>query len=97
MDGVRELPLIEDASLLSGSPNAMTEVVNEDGSVSTVPTAQTDNVCPHNMEFFANPDYEQIIAAQQNEINIRNAEAAAAAAAAAQQANPEAPAPPPAQ
>lgn len=97
VDGVRELPLIEDASLLSGSPNAMTEVVNEDGSVSTVPTAQTDNVCPHNMEFFANPDYEQIIAAQQNEINIRNAEAAAAAAAAAQQANPEAPAPPPAQ
>ena len=65
VDGVRELPLIEDASLLSGSPNAMTEVVNEDGSVSTVPTAQTDNVCPHNMEFFANPDYEQIIAAQQ--------------------------------
>lgn len=97
VDGVRELPLIEDASLLSGSPNAMTEVVNEDGSVSTVPTAQTDNVCPHNMEFFANPDYEQIIAAQQNEINIRNAEAAAAAAAAAQQANPEASAPPPAQ
>lgn len=97
VDGVQELPLIEDASLLSGSPNAMTEVVNEDGSVSTVPTAQTDNVCPHNMEFFANPDYEQIIAAQQNEINIRNAEAAAAAAAAAQQANPEAPAPPPAQ
>ncbi len=42
------------------------------------------------MEFFANPDYEQVIAAQQNEINIRNAEAAAAAA---QAANPEAPPP----
>jgi len=87
VDGVRELPLIEDASLLSGSPNATTEVVNEDGSVSTVPTAQTENICPHNMEFFANPDYEQIIAAQQNEINIRNAQAAEAAA------NPEAPPP----
>lgn len=97
VDGVRELPLIEDASLLSGSPNAMTQVVNEDGSVSNVPAAQTENVCPHNMEFFANPDYEQIIAAQQNEINIRNAEAAAAAAQAAQQANPEAQAPPPEQ
>lgn len=93
VDGVRELPLIEDASLLSGSPNAMTEVVNEDGSVSTVPADQTGNICPHNSEFFANPDYEQIIAAQQNEINIRNAEAAAAAAQAAQAANPEAPPP----
>lgn len=92
VDGVRELPLIEDASLLSGSPNAMAEVVNEDGSVSTVPAAQTDNICPHNMEFFANPDYEQVIAAQQNEINIRNAQAAAAAAAAANP-NPEAPPP----
>lgn len=90
VDGVRELPLIEDASLLSGSPNAMTEIVNEDGSVSTVPAEQTGNICPHTMEFFANPDYEQIIAAQQNEINIRNAEAAAAAA---QAANPEAPPP----
>ena len=49
------------------------------------------------MEFFANPDYEQVIAAQQNEINIRNEQAAAAAAAAAQQANPEQPAPPPEQ
>lgn len=98
VDGVRELPLIEDASLLSGSPNATREIVNEDGSVSTVPAAQTDNICPHNMEFFANPDYEQIIAAQQNEINIRNAEAAAAAAQqAAQQANPNPEAPPPEQ
>ncbi|MCM1175597.1 MAG: transglycosylase domain-containing protein [Blautia sp.] len=92
VDGVRELPLIEDASLLSGSPNAMTEIVNEDGSVSAVPAEQTGNICPHNMEFFANPDYEQIIAAQQNEINIRNAQAAEAAAAAAA-ANPEAPQP----
>lgn len=98
VDGVRELPLIEDASLLSGSPNATQEIVNEDGSVSTVPAAQTDNICPHNMEFFANPDYEQIIAAQQNEITIRNAEAAAAAAQqAAQQANPNPEAPPPEQ
>lgn len=97
VDGVRELPLIEDASLLSGSPNATQEVVNEDGSISTVPAEQTDNICPHNMEFFANPDYEQVIAAQQNEINIRNAEAAAAAAQAAQQANPEQQAPPPEQ
>ena len=97
VDGIRELPLIEDASLLSGSPNAMQEVVNEDGSVTMVPATETDNICPHNMEFFANPDYEQVIAAQQNEINIRNEQAAAAAAAAAQQANPEQPAPPPAQ
>lgn len=96
-EGVLELPLVEDVSLQSGSPDAATaglttsttqEIVNEDGSITTTTTTQT--LCPHNAEFFANPDYEAIIAAQQAEINQRNAEAAAAAAAAAQQADPNA-------
>lgn len=95
-EGVRELPLIEDISLQSGSPNAMTEVVNEDGSTTLVP-AQTENICPHNAEFFANPEYEQMIAAQQAEIDARNAQQAAeaaAAAAAAAAANPPEASPP---
>lgn len=94
VDGVRELPLIEDVSLLSGSPNAMIEVTNEDGSVSMVPAEQTSNICPHNAEFYSDPNYEQVIAAQRGEIDYRHAqEAAAAAAAAAQQPAPEAPPP----
>ena len=92
VDGVRELPLIEDVSLLSGSPNAMTEVINEDGSVSMVPTEQTSNICPHNAEFYADPNYEQVIAAQRGEIDYRHAQEAAAAAAAQQPAQ-EAPPP----
>ena len=94
-DGIRELPLIENVALQSGSPNAMTEVVNEDGSTTMVP-AMTGNICSHTAEFFANPEYEQIIAAQQAEINARNAAAAAeAAAAAAAAAGENPPAPPP--
>lgn len=94
VDGVRELPLIEDVSLLSGSPNAMIEVTNEDGSVSMVPAEQTSNICPHNAEFYSDPNYEQVIAAQRGEIDYRHAqEAAAAAAVAAQQPAPEAPPP----
>ncbi len=88
VDGVRELPLVEDVSLQSGSPNAMVEVTNEDGSVSMVPAVPSDNVCPHNAEFFANPDYEQTINAQRAEIDVRNAQAAAEAAAAAAAQNP---------
>lgn len=88
VDGVRELPLVEDVSLQSGSPNAMVEVTNEDGSVSLVPAASSGNICPHNAEFFANPDYEQTINAQRAEIDMRNAQAAAEAAAAAAAQNP---------
>ena len=90
VDGVRELPLIEDVSLLSGSPNAMTEVINEDGSTSMVPTEPTGNICPHNLEFYTDPNYEQTIAAQRAEIEYRYAQEAAAAAAAAAQQQPEA-------
>ena len=99
-EGVIELTPIEDVSLQSGSAAAMgttpatQEVVHEDGSVTTEPVPQT-NVCPHNAEFFANPDYENIINAQRAEMEQRAADAAAAAAAAAQeaaaQAQPETP------
>lgn len=99
-EGVIELTPVEDVSLQSGSAAAMgttpatQEVVHEDGSVTTEPVPQT-NICPHNAEFFANPDYENIINAQRAEMEQRAADAAAAAAAAAQeaaaQAQPETP------
>ena len=77
VEGVLELTPPEDASLSAGSgttPN-MQEIVNEDGTVTTVPT----NTCIHNAEFFANPDAEAIIEQQRAEI-------AAAQLAAQQQA-----------
>lgn len=71
-DGVLELPLIEDISIQLGSPSAAyNEVINADGSVSTVPVIQS-NVCPHTGEFFNNPDYQAILDMQQAEINMRN-------------------------
>ncbi|MCM1156823.1 MAG: transglycosylase domain-containing protein, partial [Roseburia sp.] len=79
INSVLELPLIEDVSLQSGSPNAMTEVINEDGSTSMVPTVPTENICPHGAEFYTDPNYEQVIAAQRAEIDVRNAQAAAEA------------------
>lgn len=88
IEGVRELPLVEDVSLQSGSPGSMTEVVNEDGSSTMVPII-TENICPHNLEFFTNPEYEQIVNSQRAEIDYRNAQAAQAAAEAAA-ANPPA-------
>ncbi|MCM1049784.1 MAG: transglycosylase domain-containing protein [Clostridiales bacterium] len=72
VDGVLELPLIEDISIQLGYPTAATnEVLNADGTISSVPVIQT-NTCPHTGEFFTNPDYEAIIEAQRAEINLRN-------------------------
>lgn len=100
VEGVLELTPVEDVSLQSGTAAALgttpatQEVVHEDGSVTTEPVTPT-NVCPHNAEFFANPDYENILNAQRIEMQQRAADAAAAAAAAAQeaaaQAQPETP------
>lgn len=87
VEGVLELTPVEDVSLQSGSPSAMTDVVNEDGTVTQVPApTQTTNLCPHDEVFFATPGYEDMINAQRAEINQRNAEAAAAAQAAAEAA-----------
>lgn len=79
--GQTTLPLVEDASLTSGST---TIVTNPDGT-QTVNTPATSDHCQHDATFFANPDYEAILNQQQAEINRRNEEAAAAAAAAQQQ------------
>ncbi len=78
-EGVFELPLLEDASLLSGSTtitggtaNTGQEIINEDGTVSTI------NICPHNAIFMADPNAEAIIAQQTAEMQMRAAVAAAA-------------------
>ncbi len=91
--GVLELTPPEDPSLLSGSGTAPAnvggasitkEVVNEDGSITNIVIPQTNTAsCPHNLEFFANPDAPAIIEQQRNEMNM----AAAAAQAAAEAAN----------
>lgn len=95
VEGVMELTPIEDVSLQSGSASAQgqpipeqqpaEEVIGEDGSIIPAPTPQT-NMCPHNAEFFANPDWEAVVNGQRAELEQRNAAAAAAAQAAAQQA-----------
>jgi penicillin-binding protein 1A len=90
VEGVLELTPVEDVSLQSGSAAAAgttpatQEVVNEDGSVSTVPV--TTNICPHDAAFASSPDYEALVNAQRAEIDQRNAAAAQAAAEAAAQA-----------
>lgn len=94
VEGIMELTPIEDVSLQSGSgvtqpqpqPNAqpVEGTIAEDGTIIPPQTPQM-NMCPHNAEFFANPDWEAIVNGQRAELDQRNAEAAAAAAAAAAQ------------
>lgn len=88
VEGVLELTPIEDISLQSGSGLAQPteEIVNEDGTITTVTPAPQTNMCPHTAEFFANPDWEAIVNGQRAELEQRNAAAAAAAQAAAQAA-----------
>lgn len=66
--GRATLPLIEDASLLSGS----TVIIQNPDGTQSYAAPPTTNHCQHNAEFFANPDYESILNAQQWELNQRN-------------------------
>ena len=63
-----ELPLLEDAALIEGS-TMITE--NADGTFS-VTRPRTSETCQHDDSFYANPDYESILNAQQWEITLRN-------------------------
>ena len=59
------------------------EVVNEDGTITTITVPQTQtNYCIHNAEFMTQPGAEAIIEQQRNEINAMLQQLAAAAAAA---------------
>ncbi|MCR5596255.1 MAG: transglycosylase domain-containing protein [Lachnospiraceae bacterium] len=77
--GITERLPQEHPSLLSGS-STTTTTVDENGNEVSI-TQGTQAVCQHTAEFFANPDYEAIIAAQRVELEQRIAAAAAAAAA----------------
>lgn len=86
VEGVLEMIPAEDTVL---NPNATEapapitqEVVNEDGSVSTitVPQSQT-NYCIHNAEYMSQPGIEAIIEQQRNEIAAAQAQAQAQAQA----------------
>lgn len=62
-----ELPLIEDPSLISGSTMIME---NDDGTQLFI-TPSSSNHCQHDAAFYANPDYEAVLNAQQWEMNQR--------------------------
>lgn len=62
-----ERPLVEDISLQAGS-TVITE--NPDGTVTTS-TPATANSCPHNAEFYADPNSVNIIAQQHAELQLR--------------------------
>ena len=64
LPGVLTLPLTEDPSLLAGST---TITQNPDGTITTN-TPATSTTCPHNAEFYANPDYPNIIEQQRAEL-----------------------------
>ena len=87
VEGVLEVtpaddPLMSGDSTLPEQQEPQTqEIVNEDGSITTVTIPGTAGTCPHNAEFFANPDAEAIIAQQRNEIIAAQQNAAAAAQA----------------
>lgn len=91
VDGVLELTPVENPLLQQGS--AVTPAVpNADGTVPTEPAVQT-NTCPHNLEFFAQPNYEAIIEQQRNEISaaqiaLQQQQQLDAASAATQPATP---------
>ena len=65
--GIMEVPLLEDPTLIEGS----TMIIENPDGTTTVSIPRQSNQCQHNAAFFANPDYEAIINAQQWEINQR--------------------------
>lgn len=75
--GVTERLPMEDASLLSGSSTTVTTVDENGLPVET--TAGARSLCTHDELFFANPDYEAVIIAQQGEMEQRKQAAIAAA------------------
>lgn len=66
--GRATLPLIEDESLISGST---TMIEDANGNVTYV-APPTSSHCQHDAAFYANPDYEAVLNAQQWEIDQRN-------------------------
>ena len=79
-NGTTTLPLLEYPELIAGSTSI---VINPDGTQSVI-QPRTTNLCQHDANFFANPDYEAILNHQRWELSQRRIAAAQAAANAAQ-------------
>lgn len=65
VNGVAELPLVEHPSIQSGSQIT-------DGNGNVVSQGASTNMCPHNVEFYLNPNYQNIINQQAAEIEQRH-------------------------
>ncbi len=72
VNGVAELPLVEDPSIQSGS-----QVHDSSGNITS--QGATTHMCPHNVEFYLNPDYMNVLMQQSAELEQRRQAAAAAA------------------
>ncbi len=81
-EGVFELPLREDPSLLGGSSTLTSPVIDPLTGEAIVEDTSTLPTCPHNAAFMADPNVEAVLAGQRLEIEQRAAAAAAALAAA---------------
>lgn len=66
-EGTWTMTPVEDESLWSGST---IPIEQEDGSI-VYQTPKTSNICQHDATFFANPNYQAILAQQQAELDIR--------------------------
>ncbi len=82
-EGVFELPLPEDPSLLSGTASAAAlGLSSTEGTIIEGEDGTTQRLCIHNAAYMADPNIDAILAAQQLEMQQRAANAAAALAAA---------------
>ena len=71
-----EMPLPEEPALVSGST-----IISKDENGNDVYTEPiTSYYCPHNYQFYADPNYEAILALQRQQMEAAAAAAAAAAA-----------------
>ncbi len=66
-EGVAELPLVEDPSLISGS----TTIIDNPDGTQTINVPVTSHQCQHDATFFANPDYEAVLNGQIWELEQR--------------------------
>ncbi|MCM1065327.1 MAG: transglycosylase domain-containing protein [Eubacterium sp.] len=66
--GVATFPLAEDPALINGST---TIIENPDGTQTVNTPSRTSERCQHDAAFYANPEWESIIAAQQWELEQR--------------------------
>lgn len=74
VNGLAELPLVEDPSIQGGS-----QITDASGNI--ISQGASTYMCPHNVEFYLNPTYQDVINQQMAELQQRRAAAAAAAAA----------------